>query len=711
MATDLGEPMTEDELLRLIDDEIEASISFDTDLSVGGNDALRERSLAIEYRRGEMRDLPALPNWSSAVSRDVADTIDFMLPGLMRVFAGAGQIAVYQPAKAGDEESAAQATDYVNFLWDSELNGYQVLTTWIDDGLIVRNGIVKVYWDPTPEYEHEELSALTDEQLVLLQEDPEVEIAGYQPREQTVQDPQTGQTIPLVLHDVRVRRMVLNGRLTLENVPPEDFGVSARARSLEGARMVWHRTRETRSDLIKRGFDPEEVNDLPAYSRPATATAEDREDSGTLMRAPFGGGALEEVEVYECYPLADLDGDGITERLRVVVAGGRGGRKLLSVDPWPDGDLPFQDWTPKPVSHRWMGQSVADDVMDLQRIKTALLRSYLNNAYQVAVPQRVVDNEAVLNPDELLVLGPGAIIRAKKGQAQTAVVDLVAPYIGDKLLQGIQYVDTVIQRRTGVSQSSAALDATALQPQTATAEAIEHDANYARIELVARNLAELGLKPLFRKILRIIVRNQDRPRMIRLRDKWVDMDPRVWNAAMDVTVNVGLGTGSRERDLAMLAGISAQQDLVVKELGLGNPIVPVSKWVRTRHKMVEASGVRDADEYFTPTSDEEFAAWRQANPPPPDPKAQAQAAKLEADMQAEQVRMQRQAEIERRQAEADLVVQEQKAALEMRLREQQAEIAERMKAMELDAQIHLERMKLQLRAQVEAARQSEREDA
>jgi hypothetical protein len=185
-----------------------------------------------------------------------------------------------------------------------------------------------------------------------------------------------------------------------------------------------------------------------------------------------------------------------------------------------------------------------------------------------------------------------------------------------------------------------ALDATALDPQTATAEQIEHDSSYARIELIARNMSELGLKKLFRKVLRILVRHQDRERAIRLRGQWVDMDPRSWNANMDASINVGLGTGSRERDLAMLGGISKQQDLVVQQLGPNNPVVTPSMWARTRHKMVEAAGLKNADEFFAPITDQQFAQWQSQQQPPPDPKIQLEQAKAQANSQKEAAKLQ-----------------------------------------------------------------------
>jgi hypothetical protein len=597
------------ELVKIIDDEIAGAICF-------ANDTERDdRVKAIEYYMGRMADLPAEKDWSHAISKDVADTIDSMMPGLMRVFAGAGQVVVYSPNRPGDEQAAAQATDYINYIWGKDDAGYLALMTAILDALMVGNGIIKAYWDKTPEYETEELCGLSDEQLTFLLQDQEAEIIGYSENPQQIAP---GQVV--TLHDVRVRRVSQSGRLVIEAVPPDNFGISKDAKNIDRARCVWERASKTRSDLVEMGFDKATVSGLPAWTNTARQSTQGAvwrygDDTSPDQTA---NAAMVEVEVYEVYLYIDTDGDGIAEHRKVLVAGESGSRRILSNDPYPD-DRPYVDLNPKIIPHQWRGCSVADDTMDLQRVKTALLRGFLDNTYQQNRPQREVVESQIINPDEVLNPRIGGVIRVK---SQGSVTNLLPPYTGDKALVGIQYIDTVIQRRTGVSQSSAALDATALNPQTATAEQIEHDANYSRTELTARNFAQMGLKRLFQKMLKTIVRYQDRPRTIRLRDTWVDMDPRAWDASMDVTVNLGLGTGSRERDLAMLKGVAAEQDKVVQAMGPNNPIVPPSAWIGTRSKMIEAAGLKNSDEYFKPVTDQEFAQWQASQPPKVDPKMQ-----------------------------------------------------------------------------------------
>jgi hypothetical protein len=582
----------ESDILNIIDEEIAQGTSFANDLGQLGHN--ESRSMAMEYYRGVMWDVPADEDWSHAVSRDVSNTIDATLPGLMRVFAGAGQIASYSPENKGDEQNAAFATEYVNYLWDNELNGYLVLHTAVHDALLVRNGVMKVYWDATPEYETEDVTGLSAAQVALLQHQPDVHVQITGEEQQPYLDPMTGQPGMEPCYAARVWHTKKNGEMKLEGVPPEDFGISSGARTVDDARMVWHIIRLTRSDLIRMGIPKDVVDDLPSWMTDPQRDV-DREQNTLFINAPTANHAMQEVDVYECYMMYDADGDGIAERYKILAAGPNGARQLLSMDPWPD-DVPFVDLTPYPVPHRWMGRSLADEVMDIQRIKTVVLREMLNNVYLTNRPQRYILENAINNPDEVLYPKIGGVIR---GKVAGAIETLETPYIGDKAMAQLNYQDGIIAQRTGVSMATMALDATALDPQTATAEQIEHDSSYARVELIARNMAELGLKKLFRKVLRILVRHQDRERAIRLRGQWVDMDPRSWNANMDA-----------------------------------------SMWARTRHKMVEAAGLKNADEFFAPITDQQFAQWQSQQQPPPDPKIQLEQAKEQAKGQREAAKLQ-----------------------------------------------------------------------
>ncbi|MGO4839520.1 phage portal protein, partial [Rhizobiaceae sp. 2RAB30] len=157
---------------------------------------------------------------------------------------------------------------------------------------------------------------------------------------------------------------------------------------------------------------------------------------------------------------------------------------------------------------------------------------------------------------------PGGVIQVNQpGQIR----EVQTPFVAGESYQMLEYQDMVAEKRTGVSRQSMALDPEALSNQTATGQMLAQSASYSKIELYARNIAEIGLKRLFRCVLKLLVRYQDRPKMIRLRNTWVQMDPRAWNANMDATVSVGLGSGSRERDMMLLQQIAGKQEQIIAQ--------------------------------------------------------------------------------------------------------------------------------------------------
>ena len=691
-VTQAVEPeMDDDELLALIDEEIAVSVSFDNDPEED------RRQVALDYydaRRSQMnKDVPHVDGWSQINARTVSETVDLALPGIMRVF-DAEDVVGFLPRRPGDEDNAKQASSYLNYLWQNDLNGYLVLYTAVHDALVVRNGIIKHYWDFTPEYCVEEMYGLDQGEFLQIATDPDLNLLGVGQRDINLGvDMTTGEQMTIQVYDVRVRRQESGGRLCVENVPPEDFGVSPEARgNLKKARCVWHRYVKTRSDLVKEGFDRDMVKEIPGGVSWSEAREQRRNDGlGAVSQMSYGKGALEEIEIYEVYVLADINGDGIAERLKCTVAGGVGGRKLLEKEEWPDDDMPFTDISALPVPHRWMGRSLADSTMDLQRIATVFFRQFIDNLMQVNRPMREVVEKNIVLPSELLKPRPGQNVRVRE---KDSIRDLVVPFIGDKALAGLQYLEKVTTKRTGIGEATAALDETAIDPQTATAEQIQHDANYARTELMVRTMAKIGLKELFSSLLRLIVRHQDRPRVIRLNDEWKSFDPRPWNALMDVQVKIGLGTGSRERDLAMLGRVALQQDQVVQALGADNPVVPPSKWVSTRHKMVQAAGLDDPDAYFTMITDDDFRAWQMQKDQnkPPDPAQQ----KVEADMAKNQASL----AIQSQKALADVQRDQQRALVDQDLAQQKLIADQVMAQQQLEAEMALKTQEMQAEAQL-----------
>lgn len=685
--------LTEEEIGGLVQAEIAVAIEYDR------SDFLKDRVRAIEYDRGEMRDLPAEEGRSQVTTHDVQDTIGWMLPGLMRVFFSAENLGQYEPQRPNDEAAAKQATDYVNYVVMRECSGYQVFWDVFHDALLMSNGVVKHWWDTTPKVETHILTQLTDDQLAMLLQDDDVEVLEHSA------EPYMGEGMqePVTLHSLKISRTYKGGCLKIAALPPEQFLIDRRATCIDDARFVAHRKLMKRSDLIEMGFNRDDVENLPTFGSLSYDRVElaRREQVGAFISPPGTDKSTEEVEIVECYPLLDQNGDGIAERLRVWMGGG-GSTKVLDWEIW-ESEVPFTDFVAERVPHRWQGRSVFNDTEDVQRVKTVLLRQLLDNLYQSNIPDRAVNIQAVENEDAIYDRSIGNVIRTK-GDPSAAVANLTVPFVAKEALTGLDYMDQIIERRTGVSRSTMSLDLEALQNQSATAVNAAQSAAYSKIELIARNFAEMGFKRFFRCVLKLLVENQDRPKMIRLRDQWVEMDPRAWNADMDFTVNVGLGSGSRDRDVAILMQVAAKQELILAQLGPVNPICDMEKYANTLRKIVEGAGLRQPDLYFGEVNQQTMQQFQQQQANKPDPKAQAEMAKVQieqqkaaANAQLEQQKAAASIETQRQKNMLDMQAMREKHAMEMQIAREKAEFERQQKQEDaiLNAQLRREEMLLE----------------
>ena len=714
----MTEKMDDDRLKALLSQEISSSLTYDkTELA-------QKRARNLEYLRGEMNDTPAMAGRSSVVSMDVADTIGWMLPGIIRVFTASDRIAIYEPERPGDEEFSEQATDYANYVFLKDNPGYRIMWDATHDSLALGNGIVKHWWDDKEECEYTEHSGLTEEQIAVLQQDnEEVEIVAQkkgEPQFILVPSP-TGQMMemPIETFDVKVKRVVRSGRLRVECIEPEDFLLSREATAIEGARFTAHRQDVTRSDLIEMGFDRQQVMDLP-IDRFSSLQQEkiSRDEESQSFFNNVGDESMLQVELFECYVKADADGDGIAETVRAFYAGSGSTGELLDWEVWED-DVPFSDIPCEPVPHRWDARSVADDTSDIQRVKTVVTRQFLDNTYWVNNPQNAAEEGSITNPEALRSPRFGGTVWYKKGSLPPT--PLPVPYIGDKALLALQHFDQVREMRTGVSRSTMALDPEALQNQTATASQNQKDSAYSQIELIARNQAELGWKRVFRQILKLIVKHQDRPRTIRLRDEWVEMNPKSWNANMDATINIGLGTGSRDRDMAMLNQILnvqiAMTDRLAQSGFSSQALEMVPKINMTATKLAESAGIKNPDQFYLDIKPEMLEQMKQEAANRPDPEMQKEQMKAQTQLQLGQQQAQldqqadeRKAQIEAVQMQADIEAQNQKTNAEMVQAQQKFEFDKEMALLEFQLQKELKMAELELKrelAQQQMAQQAE----
>jgi len=671
---------------RLGDEQISALVAREIALARDDrSEVIKRQTKALEYYQGKMKDIPAEEGRSSVVSRDLSDTIGWMLPGVMRVFTTSDRMALCEPVGEDDAEFARQATEGINYTFWKENDGYRVIYDASWDAMLGGNGIVKVYWDDTPQEVVSHHSGLLEMQMLELVADDEVEVLAHSARVETVTDPDTGEPAQVPVHDVKIVRRLKGGKTVVEAIPPEDFGIDGDAKTCAGARFQYHRSEKTRSDLIEMGFDRQTVESLGPGSRDEAAQIA-RDDA---LSGSDGDRSTDLIDLYECYLRVDVDGDGISELCRIYYAGGRDAGEVLDWDVWED-ENPFHDIPFEPMPHRFLARSLFDEVEDVAQVKTVMLRQANDNTYASNNPQRFVRGK-ISNPEELFSPSFGGAIF---GEADAEVTPLVVPFVANYAYDALAYQDQVIQRRTGVARQTMALDPDALNNQSATANQNEKDASYSQIELVARNMAEFGWAKVFKTILRLEVKHRDVARTIRMGNKPIVVDPRWWNTEMDVTINVGLGTGSRDRDAAMLTSVLNQQmGMVDRYMATGAPekAIEMLPYVHnTQVKYAEAVGLKNPESFFPDVDGEtvqQLLAKAEERAQKGDPKLEADQQRAAADMQLAQQKAEADFQLQARRQEAD----RSKAEQEMALKREQLAAEMALKREQLAAELQLKR--------------------
>jgi len=635
VSTDIAavNPMDDTELQGIVAGELEDAVSYiDADVSP-------IRAKGTEYYRGDPFGNEE-DGRSQVVAMEVRDTVSAMLPSLMKVFFSSENVVEYVPRGPEDVASTQQATDYANYIFSNDNNGFMTTYALFKDSLVRKCGIAKYWWDETEEVKIDDYSGLDDQTVqVLMEEGAEVKIVVSYPDPSMPMDmmppqvdPATGLPMPMqqpMLHDVQIKRTIKDGRIRIMAVPPEELVLDRRARSFEDAGIIAHRQMATVDDLLAMGYELDEIEEN------ISSTDLDSNDE-YLARQPLSttmgsGDSLNpgqrRVLYVESYIRVDYDGDGIAE-LRKVCCMGSGYTVVRNL---PASYIPFVDFPcdPEPHTSPLEAMSIFDLTHDIQEIKSEILRNTLDSLAQSIHPRTAVV-EGQVNIDDVLNNETGAIIRMR---APGMVQPFSTPFVGQAAFPMLDYMDQMREDRTGMSKAAMGLDPDALQSTTKAAVAATVSASQSRLELQARILAE-GMKKLFKGILYLMTTHQDKPRMVRLRNEWVQIDPRVWNANMDVTINIGLGNGDTNERIKGLTMIANKQDQIIQQYGLDNPVATPAMYIRTMQKIIELSGFKDASSYIQNLpADFQFP---QAQPPKPTPEevlAQVQAQSIQADIQ------------------------------------------------------------------------------
>jgi hypothetical protein len=681
--------MSQDKLKSIIESEIDNSIGFlETETTQQRTDAL---SFYLRQPLGN-----EVEGKSSIVTGEVAEAVDGALPPLVRIFSSSDEVVRFDPRGPQDEAGAKQATEYCNWVFMRDNAGLIIMHDWFKDALLQKVGVVKAYWEDKEDVTKEKYRDLSDDELAMLLSDETMEVVEKEVVENPVLDPAgnpvidpMGQPLMYSSNSVTVQKKKKSGHVVVENVPPEEFLISKRAKkSPKDAPFVAHRRLITRSDLIAMGFDKDIVDGLQAsnsltYSPEylaRVAPGENPDDGISIDES------METIEVFECYVTADIDGDGIAELRQVFYAS----NEILG-DEETD-YIPFHSLCPIPTPHKFFGESLADRTMDLQLIKTTITRQILDNLY-LTNNARVTAVDGQVNLDDLLTATAGGVVRIK---SQGAVQQLAVQPVAAQAFPMLQYLDSIQQKRTGVTEASQGLDPSILQNVTAAAVASMQQSAAGKIEMIARIFAETGVKSLFQGILHLLCKYQDKPRIIRMRGQYVQFDPREWSNQYDVDINVGLGAGNRQEQMAMLNMVLAKQEQVLQTMGPANPLVSMGQYRNTLGRMVEAAGFKDSSEFYksiTPELDQQLS-----NPPPQEPQmppeVQAYMAKTQADIQAQQAKAQADIQLAREKAAAEIQLMREKEAARLQFEREKSAAELQLKQEEFLAEAQMKAMKV-----------------
>jgi len=580
---------TEQEILSIINREIRASSGY-----IGG-EIVSRRKRSLEYYLGKPFGNEQ-EGRSQVISTDVSDTVEALMPSLMRIFTASDNVFTCEPVGPEDEEMAKQASDYLNYVFYKENDGFTALYTAFKDALIQKNGILKVFWDDSEKTTREEYKKLTDDEFNQLVIDDEVSVSEHTEYEEELKD-DNGEVIDTIkFHDCVIHKTQKFGKVKIEPVPPEEFLIERRAKSIDTANFIAHRTNMTKTQLIEMGYDPEVVMNLPIGD--TNYYSEDRHIrfSDTDYSAPQDRGdeSTDEVLIHECYTRIDINGDGKAELVKACIAGDAA-YKLLGIEEIDS--MPFISITPILMPHRFYGRSISELVEDIQLIKSTIMRQMLDNMY-LTNNNRVAIQDGQVAMDDLLTNRPGGIVRTKQ-PPQNVIMPLQAQPITEQASVMLNYLDAVKEARTGQTRQSQGLMPDTLNTKTATGINQILTQSQMRMELIARVFAETGVKDLAKKIFEYVCKYQQKEKIVRIRGKFVPMRPYEWRDRMNITVAVGLGTGSKEQQLILLNAILERQLQAVNlQQNVFGPVVNVKNIYHTLRKLVENAGLGNVEPYF-----------------------------------------------------------------------------------------------------------------
>ena len=661
-----------------------------------------ERLEAMRFYRGDNLNVygNSGDGLSTVVSRDFMEAVESVLPGLIKPFVAGDETVRFEPTGPEDEEGAKQATEYINYLFQNHNDAVRVIYDFAKDGMMFRLGVAKVVLETIKDKTLETYTGLGPEDIQALEAEADYELIG------DVMQAEDG-TLEARVQLTKDRKMY-----RVYVIAENEFLFEGRLATMDEGRFFGHRATKTAGDFIAMGLDRKKILSVKSnetendemYDRFVGDNARETGKDDDISRL---------VTIDELYIRCDYEGTGALGWRKVIM--GAAHSEVISNEEVDD--HPYETWTPMPLPHKLVGMSFYDITRDIQMQKTALVRETMNALYLANRPQREVV-EGQVNFEDLLNPEVGGLCRVKQ-PGMIREISTGGEAVMQQSLAMIEHLDAVREARTGSTRYNQGMDADTLN-HTATGISMIQNASMQRQELVARLLAE-GLKGIFRKMLKLVMLHCDKKEVIRLRGKWVEMDPTEWKSGYDMSVAVGLGTGNRDQQVGQLMQLLQLDEKIVElQGGTNGPMLTTENIFEKLKRLVEAMGFKGLENYYTDPSAEDQQQQAPAGPTPEQAQQQHEAQQAQMEQQADQQKFQAQAQLDMQKAQAeqqhDMQMAEMQGQIEMHKAElvqhaNEAKLAADQAAQERQAVLEAEKLRsAELIAQVQAENVSANRD-
>ena len=682
---------SEEEIKKIVETNIELATDYLNE-NVMEN---RERAEAFYYRRPYHNELGKTKGRSSVIDSAVQEAVMGSLGELVKPFLGLN-MCEFRPTANGSAAQSKIITDVTRYVLFNDNNGADILRDAFFNALLKGLGIIKCYYDENVSKTKETYNGLSAEELTMLMNDKDVEIIEQQENIQEPvpvgQDPMTGEPLlqsPPPTYDVVLEKTENASKVKIENINPDHFVINPDAESIEESSFVAQKVLLTRADLVNMGFKKSVVDELKTQDEVGGTTGFDDDFDFSKPEELSVDKTQEVITCYECY-LDIGNKDGVAVKHKILYAS-----KTILSDEEID-YIPFYSLCPFPMPNEFYGQSMADHTMDLQVVKTSITRQMLDNLY-LTNNSRVGAVEGQVNLDDLLNSTAGGIVRMKN---PNAIVPMVVQSSAGQSFPMLEYLDQLQAKRTGVSDLSQGLDANVLQNVSATAVATMTAQSQGKLELIARTFADTGVRALLQGIFHLLCKYQKEERIMNISGKPLVINPREWDTQFKVTVNVGLGKGTKNEKIGMLQMVLAKQEQILQQYGINNPLVTIQQYRDTLAKFINASGMEDDKQFIKEVTNEEMAKLMQMDAQADKTPPQVKAAEAIAQAEREKAQMKMQTDMAKQQLETQkLQFETEKEAQELKLKAQQQQLDADRQMLEIETERAKLEADIQLREQ------------